>query len=94
MQIDMKRVDPEANVDRFYSVGLTEDLFGDHGVYRQWGRSGTWGRHRRDWYDTELEAQSAMSDLVREKLMRGYATSLPSNPQIRCVSMTLGSEPV
>jgi predicted DNA-binding WGR domain protein len=41
MQIDMKRVDPEANMDRFYSVGLTRDLFGDHGVYRQWGRSGT-----------------------------------------------------
>jgi len=32
MQIDMKRVDTEANVDRFYSVGLTKDLFGDHGV--------------------------------------------------------------
>ena len=86
MQIDMKRVDTEANVDRFYSVGLTKDLFGDHGVYRQWGR--------RDWYDTELEAQSAMSDLVNEKLMRGYATYQPSNPQIRCVSMTLGSEPM
>lgn len=29
MQIDMKRVDPEANMDRFYSIGLTKDLFGD-----------------------------------------------------------------
>ena len=50
MQIDMKRVDPECNMDRFYSVQLTQGLFGDHGVHRQWGRRGTWGRHRLDWY--------------------------------------------
>ena len=46
MQIDMKRVDPECNMDRFYSVQLTQGLFGDHGVHRQWGRRGTWGRLR------------------------------------------------
>ena len=72
MQIDMKRVDPECNMDRFYSVQLTQGLFGDHGVHRQWGRRGTWGRHRLDWYGTELEAESALSDLVRQKLARGY----------------------
>jgi len=72
MQIDMKRIDPELNMDRFYCVEITKNLFGDHGVHRQWGRSGSWGRHRRDWYDTELEAQSAMSKLVKDKLARGY----------------------
>ena len=59
-------------MDRFYSVQLTQGLFGDHGVHRQWGRRGTWGRHRLDWYGTEFEAESALSDLVRQKLARGY----------------------
>lgn len=72
MQIYMKRVDPECNMDRFYSVQLTQSLFGDHGVHRQWGRRGTWGRHRLDWYETEFEAENALSDLVRQKLVRGY----------------------
>lgn len=72
MQIDMKRVDPECNMDRFYSVQLTQGLFGNHGVHRQWGRCGTWGRHRLDWYGTKVEAKSALSDLVRQKLARGY----------------------
>lgn len=73
MQIDMKRVDPEVNMDRFYIVELTQDLFGDHGVYRQWGRRGTWGRYRSDWYGSELEAKCALSELVKQKLARGYA---------------------
>jgi len=46
MQIDMRRVDPSVNMNRFYSVELTKDLFGHIGVHRQWGRFGTWGRHQ------------------------------------------------
>jgi len=72
MSIDMKRVDPEQNMDRFYFVELTQDMFGDHGVHRQWGRRGTNGRHRFDWYASASEAESAVSKLVREKLARGY----------------------
>ncbi len=36
MQIDLKRVDPEINMDRFYCVELTKDLFGAYGIHRQW----------------------------------------------------------
>ena len=28
MQIDMKRVDPECNMDRYYSVQLTQPIMG------------------------------------------------------------------
>ena len=49
MQVDMKRVEPECNMDRFYCVELTKDLFGVHGIHRLWGRNGSWGRHRLDW---------------------------------------------
>lgn len=79
MQIDMKRVDPELNMDRFYCVELEKDLFNDHRVHRQWGRSGSWGRHRRDWYDTELEARKAIAKLVNQKLARGYTLNQSFN---------------
>lgn len=72
MSIDMKRVDPELNMDRFYYVELTKDLFGYHGVHRQWGRRGTKGQHLIRWYESSLEAQSEISKLVKEKLARGY----------------------
>lgn len=72
MQIDMRRSDPSLKMNRFYSVELTKDLFGQHGVHRQWGRFGTWGRHRNDWYATRTQAECALSDLVKKKLARGY----------------------
>lgn len=68
----MPRFDPDLNMDRFYSVELTYDLFGEHGVHRQWVRIDSWGRYRRDWCDTELEAESAMTKLTKEKLAGGY----------------------
>jgi predicted DNA-binding WGR domain protein len=77
MQIDMKRVDPEINMDRFYCVELTKDLFGVYGIHRQWGRSGSWGHHRLDWCGTEFEAESALSELVSLKLARGYLLKEP-----------------
>jgi len=79
MQINLRRVDPSRNMNRFYSVELTKDLFGDHGVHRQWGRFGTWGRQRCDWYKSQMEAECALSDLVKQKLARGYLLKLPSS---------------
>ncbi len=76
MQIDMRRINPSLNMNRFYSVELTKDLFGQTGVHRQWGRFGAWGRHRHDWYATQAEAESALSDLVKRKLARGYIIKL------------------
>lgn len=72
MQIDLARTDPDENVDRFYHVQLTAGLFQAAGVERVWGRRGTLGRHRVDWYDTQNEAISAMYALVSKKKARGY----------------------
>lgn len=72
MRVDLARVDPDANIDRFYSVQLTRSLFGEIGVERQWGRRRTYGRRRLDWYGNEREAKSALSDLVKAKMSRGY----------------------
>lgn len=72
MRIDLARSDPDVNMDRFYHVRLTAGLFDVAGVERIWGRRGTRGRHRVDWYRTRVEAISAMSTLVTEKKARGY----------------------
>lgn len=77
MAIEMMRVDPECNMDRYYKVELTKDLISDHGVHRQWGRRGTKGQHLIKWYESSLEAQSAISKLVKEKLARGYLIKMP-----------------
>ncbi|MEM7664158.1 MAG: WGR domain-containing protein [Pseudomonadota bacterium] len=68
----MTRFDADTNMDRFYSVRLTQSLFGEIGVERQWGRRRTHGRCRLDWYGNERDAESALSDLVKAKLARGY----------------------
>ena len=75
----MCRIDPSINMNRFYSVELTKDLFGDHGVHRHWGRFGTWGRHRCDWYTSQTEAERTLSDLVKQKLAGGYLLKLSSH---------------
>ncbi|MCP4936795.1 MAG: WGR domain-containing protein [bacterium] len=72
MQIDMKRIDPSQNMNRFYSVQLTQDLFGEHCVIRQWGRRGTRGQSLIRSYGTEDEAEGAVSKLIKQKLGRGY----------------------
>jgi len=72
MQIDMKRVDPSCNMDRFYSVQVIQDLFGEHCVIRQWGRRGTRGQSLMNAYKSEDEAEGAASTLIKQKLGRGY----------------------
>lgn len=72
MKIDLARIDSSVNMDRFYYVQLTTSLFGDIGVERLWGRRGTRGRQRLDWYESETAAKTALLSLTKQKLTRGY----------------------
>ena len=71
--VHLTRVDPSCNMRRFYGLAFATSLFGEHGVMRQWGRVGTAGQRRTDWYDKPTEAQSALRALLRAKRRRGYA---------------------
>ena len=71
--VRLTRTDPACNVHRFYSLELATSLFGEWGVVRHWGRIGSSGRIRTDWYDKPHEAESAFQDLLRMKHRRGYA---------------------
>lgn len=73
MPVRLTRTDPGYNMHRFYSLELATSLFGEWGVVRHWGRIGTSGRIRTDWYDEPHEAEGAFQDLLRARQKRGYA---------------------
>ncbi len=68
----LTRVNPSCNMHRFYSLALAVSLFGECGVVRHWGRIGTSGQTRTDWYNQALEAETALQALLRAKRRRGY----------------------
>ncbi len=68
----LRRVDPELNVARFYSLVIERDLFGTVRLVRSWGRIGTFGQERAEEYGTEFEARQALEALARAKRRRGY----------------------
>ena len=70
--VRLTRSDPGCNMYRFYNLELATSLFGEHGVVRHWGRIGTSGRIRTDWYNEPHEAESAFQDLLQAKQRRGY----------------------
>ena len=70
--IRIERVDPEANMYRFYRLRLMPDLFGGVSLLREWGRIGTQGRHRIELFDDAGRAADAMAVLYAAKQKRGY----------------------
>ena len=62
----------ETNRHRFYRMDIVRGLFGDWGLVRNWGRIGSAGRVRTDWFATEADAKKARFVLQMHKAMRGY----------------------
>lgn len=71
------RVVPEANMARYYMVGIESSLFGDVAVVRRWGRIGKPCRVRIDLYRTRGEAEVARARIMRAKLAKGYGSPSP-----------------
>lgn len=68
----LTRIEPNANLHRFYRMDIVPGLFGDWGLVRNWGRIGSSGQARTDWFDTEDAAKDARFDLHMAKAKRGY----------------------
>jgi len=51
---------------------VTPGLFGDWSLVREWGRRGSPGTVRKDWFDTEEEAWAAGEKLKAIKEKKGY----------------------
>lgn len=70
--MDLKKIEPESNRYRFYRMEIVPGLFGDWGLMREWGRIGSPGTVRTDWFDCEVEAKDARFAIHMKKSMRGY----------------------
>jgi len=68
----LHRIDPDANMARFYCIDLAPTLFGEVTVLRRWGRIGTCGRTSIETWPSEGEAETAASRTLRKKSRRGY----------------------
>lgn len=72
IRIYLERHDLDKNLHRFYQMFVTPGLFGDWSLVREWGRVGSPGTVRKDWFDTEPEAVTAAEKLLKEKQKKGY----------------------
>lgn len=69
----LTRADPSCNMHRFYGLEFATSLFGECGVVRHWGRIGTSGRSRTEWFNEPQLAEAAFLILLKAKRRRGYA---------------------
>ena len=76
----LHRIDPEANMARYYCIDVAATLFGDVSVLRTWGRIGTHGRTRLETCATVEEAERAASQTLRPKMRRGYVPAHQQQP--------------
>jgi predicted DNA-binding WGR domain protein len=70
--IYLERHDPDKNLHRFYQLHITPGLFGDWSLVREWGRVGSPGTVRKEWFDSEEEATTAACSLSAAKRKKGY----------------------
>lgn len=70
--IVLRRIDNSCNMARFYALSIERSLFGEIILIRRWGRIGTHGRRREEWYRASEDAAAALGHLVGRKVRRGY----------------------
>lgn len=68
----LERHQPDKNMARYYAMDIMPSLFGDWLLYRTWGRIGSRGQERTDWFATRIEAETARDVLFRQKQRKGY----------------------
>ncbi|WP_411969413.1 WGR domain-containing protein [Mesorhizobium sp. CO1-1-7] len=71
----LRRIDSARNMARYYVMALQPTLFGDVSLVRQWGRIGTRGRQKVEFFDDCLQAAAALSRLAAQKSNRGYSAN-------------------
>jgi predicted DNA-binding WGR domain protein len=67
-----ERRDPTRNMQRFYRLTVTRDLFGTALLVREWGRIGIFSRERVEAKRSLAEARRDAERLAARKCRRGY----------------------
>ncbi|WP_246247149.1 WGR domain-containing protein [Candidatus Methylobacter favarea] len=71
-RIHLERHESDKNLHRFYQLHVTPGIFEDWALVREWGRVGSPGTVRKDWFETEEKALTARQRLVEAKQKKGY----------------------
>lgn len=71
-QVQLRRVDPDRNMARFYVLAVQQDLFGGWWLVREHGRIGSPGRVMQTPFPSLDAAAAAHTRLWQQKLRRGY----------------------
>jgi predicted DNA-binding WGR domain protein len=85
LHIVLERIDPARNVARYYVLSIEPTLFAKHTLIRRWGRIGTPGRERLQFFGGEdtARAQMAVETWLARKRKRGYTPrSGPGRPAL------------
>ncbi len=81
----LERVDPVRNIARYYVLSIEPTLFAKHTLIRRWGRIGSLGRERFQFFlgDDVSQAQVTLETWLARKRKRGYAPrSGPAHPAL------------
>lgn len=68
----LERHDTENNMHRFYQLFVTPGLFDDWSLVKEWGRVGSPGTVRKEWFNSQDEAITAGIKLYAAKRKKGY----------------------
>ncbi|TMV93969.1 WGR domain-containing protein [Thioclava sp. BHET1] len=60
------------NAGRFYRVEISDNLFGEYTVLREWGRHGCAGSQCLRWFSNLRDAVTAAESARRRAQKRGY----------------------
>jgi len=60
------------NKHRFYQLLIMPGLLDDWSLVREWGRVGSPGTVRKDWFSTKEKAELAQTLLTKKKIKKGY----------------------
>jgi len=60
------------NKHRFYQLFVLPTLLDDWSLVREWGRIGSPGTVKKDWFETQTLADLAFQKISQEKLNKGY----------------------
>lgn len=73
--LQLRRIDPTRNMQRFYTLSIQPTLFGGASLVRDWGRIGSVGRSMIETFDEADAAGLAMWRLEQAKRRKGYRES-------------------
>jgi predicted DNA-binding WGR domain protein len=72
LQVILERTDPAYNVARYYVLSVEATLFARNTFVRRWGRIGSTGRQRLEFFDSRDTAGLALETWLEGKRKRGY----------------------